>query len=301
MKTNRVEVAPAVAAAAAVALAAAVLMAGCIAPAKRPDLAPVSAAWQRVPREIAAPVVYAVKGMEGVRTASVPYSGKLLADLYYPAGFDFSRRLPVVVFVMGYSTATTEAWFGARLKDMGQYVSWGQLVAASGMIGVAYETDFPDDDISALVSFIRRRGPELGMDPARIAIWACSGNAQTGLVALTDKAAQPPAPRCGVLYYPVVSYFMNKSLNKDEEVMPAPFKRALRPDIPVLYVKAGKDRPEWIEGSDTFLAGAQKRGAPLQLVSYDQGIHGFDTDQDTEESRRIVGQTLEFLKANLTR
>jgi hypothetical protein len=274
----------------------AVLLAGCRAPQKIPDLSPVSERWQKVPKEIAAPVVYTVSGMEGVRTAAAPYSQGRTADIYYPAGYTFTSPLPVVVFAMGYSTAQTEGWFGAKLKDMGQYVSWGQLVAASGMIGVTYETDFPDDDISAVLSFVRSRAADFGFDAGRVAIWACSGNAQTGLVALTDKGAQRSgATRCGVLYYPVVSYFMNKG----EEVMPAPFKRALRSDVPLLYVKVGKDRPEWMEQSEIFLSANQKQGAPLKVISYDQGIHGFDTDQDNEESRRIVGQTIEFLKANL--
>ncbi len=56
-----------------------------------------------------------------------------------------------------------------------------------------------------------------------------------------------------------------------------------------------------MEASEIFLSSCRKQGAPLQVVGYDEGIHGFDTDQDSEESRRVVAQTLQFLRASLAK
>jgi dienelactone hydrolase len=274
-----------------------VLLAGCGSAARPPELTPVAARWQQVPKDLAAPVVFTIPGMEQTRVASVPYKPGFAMDVYYPAKFAFGAKpLPVVIFSMGYSADFTRGWFGAELKDLGQYVSWGELVAASGMIGIAYQTDYPDDDLNAVLAFIREKGRTIGLDRSRIGIFACSGNALTGLAALADKTAEyRKAIACGVIYYPVISYFMNKG----DQPMPAPFKRALRKDVPLLLVKIGDERPEWKEAVDTFLAGANGKGIPLEVVSYDKGVHGFDTDQATEESRQIVERTLAFFKRHL--
>jgi hypothetical protein len=279
------------------ALAAVLAVAGCATSSPPPALSPVSERWSHVSKDLAAPVVFTVPGMERTMVAAVPYKPGKSMDIYYPGSFAFGKKpLPVVVFAMGYSAEFTTGWFGAELKDLGQYVSWGQLAAASGMIGVAYQTDYPDDDIGAVLSFVMEKGPRLGLDRERIGIFACSGNAQTGLIALTEKRAEwTRAVRCGVIYYPVVSYFMNKG----EEVMPAPFKRELRSDVPLLFVRIGNERPEWKEAVDGFLGKAQGKYAKLEVVSYEKGIHGFDTDQPGEESSRIVERTLAFFKQNL--
>jgi dienelactone hydrolase len=277
----------------------AALLAECTTPARPPELVSVAARWQQVPKDLAAPVVLAVPGMEQTKVASVAYKPGHAMDVYYPGSYAFDgRRLPVVVFAMGYSADFTKGWFGAELKDLGQYVSWGEIVAASGMIGVAYQTDYPDDDLDAVLDFIRAQGRRLGMDCDRIAVFACSGNAQTGLAALADKTAEyRGAIRCGVVYYPIISYFMNKG----EEVMPAPFKRELRKDVPLLIVAIGDERPEWKAAVEGFLAGLEGRGLPLQVITYEKGVHGFDTDQPTDESKQIVEKTLAFFRQHMAK
>ena len=262
----------------------------------RPTLISVAERWKSVPAGMEAPVVLKVPGMDRVKVSKAEYASGRSMDIYYPGGFDFSRSAPVVIFVMGYSTDFTMNWFGARLKDLGQYVSWGELVAASGMIGVAYETDFPDDDIDAVLEFIGRNGSSLGMDSKRIALFGCSGNTMTALGALAAKGADyRTSLKCGVIIYPIISYFMNTG----EDVMPAPFKRQLRKDLPIFMVTVGNDRDEWKIAASTFLTNIQGKGLPVEVAHYAQGVHGFDTDQDTEESKALVAHTLTFLKDKL--
>jgi len=259
-------------------------------------LRPVAERWSQVPKEMAQPIVLKVSGADDVQTASVAYAPGRTMDIYYPGNFDFAKPAPVVVFVMGYSTEFTMNWFGAKLKDLGQYVSWGQLVAASGMVGVSYETDYPDDDIEAVLRHVIRNGSALGMDSKRVGLFACSGNTLTGLGALAVKGADyGDALRCGVIFYPIISYFMNKG----DEVMAAPFKRELRKDLPIFMVTVGNDRPEWMEAAAAFLAGVRGKGYSLEVASYEKGVHGFDTDQDTDESRALIAHAVAFMREKL--
>lgn len=268
----------------------------CMSGPTHPALSPVSSRWSEAAEGMDAPVVYRLPGMDTVKTAYVEYVSGRSMDVYYPGGFDFSTPASVVVFVMGYSTDFTMNWFGAKLKDLGQYISWGQLVAASGLIGVAYETDYPDDDIDAVLRYIVGHGPALGMDQKKIALFTCSGNTLTALEALTDRhAPYTDSLQAGVIYYPVISYFMNTG----DQVMPAPFKRQLRTDLPIFLVTVGNDRPEWKEAVENFTAKVDGEGYPLQISYYENGVHGFDTDQDSEESRALISHTISFLKEHL--
>ena len=278
-----------------VALSMAAVVAAIAAPV-HPALTGVAERWKQVPEGMEAPVVLTVPGMDKVRSATVEYTAGRKMDLYYPSSFDFNKPAPVVVFVMGYSTNYTTNWFGAKLKDLGQYVSWGQIVAASGMVGVAYETDYPDDDLETVLRYLQKNGAELGVDSKRIGLFTCSGNTLTALGAMAAKGRDYSSSlRCGVVMYPIISYFMNKG----DEVMPAPFKRELRADLPIFMVTVGQDRPEWTEAVDTFLSGIDGRGYPLEVANYAQGIHGFDTDQDTDESKALVAHAVAFMKDHL--
>ena len=54
-------------------------------------------------------------------------------DIYYPSDWKSGARIPAVVFVSGYSDVGFQKMLGCKLKEMGSYISWGQLTAASGM------------------------------------------------------------------------------------------------------------------------------------------------------------------------
>ena len=78
-------------------------------------------------------VVFSVPGMNQVqRQRDLTYkslpSGTLLMDIYHPPP-PARQPLPAVVFVHGDGPAD---WL-KDIKDWGQYVSWGRLVAASGL------------------------------------------------------------------------------------------------------------------------------------------------------------------------
>jgi hypothetical protein len=69
-----------------------------------------------------------------------------------------------------------------------------------------------------------------------------------------------------------------------------------RLDLPVLYVRAGLDRPPLNEAITTIAARAVAQNAPLTLLNYAGGHHGFEALDDNDATRDVIDQTLEFVK-----
>ena len=62
--------------------------------------------------------------------------------------------------------------------------SWGQLAAASGMVGVTYTNSEPATDLLALLEHVRQNAATLGVDENRIGLSASSGHVPLALFAL---------------------------------------------------------------------------------------------------------------------
>lgn len=220
-------------------------------------------------------------------------------DLYYP-GPSGDSVLPAVVFVMAFPDSEE-----GSLKDHPQYPSWARLVAAEGMVGVLYEAPDPLLDLEAVLGFLRRRGPELGVDPERVALWSCSGNVPLALRQLRRES--PVGLRALVAYYgimPTADGFQAQALDsmaaQYEFPLPRPREDRYRTDVPMLVVRAGAD--DWapiLASIDRFTETALDENLPVTLVNYPSAPHGFDVSHDTPETRRVIGGTLEFLETRL--
>lgn len=231
-------------------------------------------------------VVYKLPGMDRVSVKKdVVYkrSGEtaLRLDLYYPPDFDASKsaHAPAVVFINGVG----DGGGAGSLKDWNVYQSWGRLVAASGWIGVTFEARGPfresGPDITDLFRFLRSDGKALGIQTDRVAAWVCSGNVASGLAVLM--ADTDPGLRAAVVYYGTSD---------------AP---KIRTDLPVFFVKAGRDNPKLNGAIDHLLSRAAIAGAPWTVVYAPTAHHAFDALDETPESRAIVRQTLAFLREHL--
>jgi len=230
-------------------------------------------------------VVYTLPEMDQITLANIEYKDGLTMDAYYPLDFDFTQNLPVVIFVNGFVDEEIEKMIGCKLKDSGVYISWGQLVAASGMIAIAYETYDPDVDAHDLINYIQANESWLRIDKDRICLWSSSANLPTALIALTDTSTEyHDSLACAVIYYGVT---------------PPVYADDLSADIPLFIVKAGTDDASLNRQLDQFIEKARAANIPLEFVDYEDGIHGFDVWQDTDESREIIKQTLEFMKTHL--
>src|SRR5436190_5835648 len=93
-------------------------------------------------------------------------------DFYYPPDWKGGVRMPAVVIVTGYPDPGFEKMFGCKFKDTGSSTSWGRLIAASGMIAIAYSNSEPEPDLHALLDHVRDRAEDFGVDENRLGLWA---------------------------------------------------------------------------------------------------------------------------------
>jgi hypothetical protein len=99
---------------------------------------------------------YDLPGMEAVEVKNYTYAyndeRELTLDLYYPPGTAQDAELPLVIFGIGYRYSKQ------RLRNAHFNISWGRLVAASGMAAAVYDTEQPDRDLDILMNFFHPTG-----------------------------------------------------------------------------------------------------------------------------------------------
>jgi acetyl esterase/lipase len=254
-------------------------------------------------------VVLELPGMDAVTIQrDVPYqtteSGALTMDLYRPAAGSSAAPLPAVVFVSGYPDPGFELRLGCKLKDMGHYISWGRLVAASGLVAVTYTNREPAD-VHALLAHVRQNAASLGIDASRIGVWAGSGNVPMALSLLMEPAG---SFQCAVLCYGFMLDlggathvanaaaqigFANPCAGKSSDDLPR--------DLPLFVVRAGQDQmPHLNDSIDAFVAAALARNLPVTLANHPTGPHAYDIVDDSETSREMIRNILAFFRFHLT-
>ena len=255
-------------------------------------------------------VVYSIAGMErAVVRKDVVYrttdAGPLTLDVYRPAAASAGARLPAVVMVEGYNDVGFARVFGCQFKEMAMVVSWGQLLAASGVAAIAYTNREPAADLDALLTYVRDQAAALGIDGNRIGLWACSGHVPLALSALMSKDRD--FLRCAALLY---GYMLDLDGATGVADAAGTFRFTnptagrsmadLREDLPLFVVRAGQEQFAGLNDSiDRFVAKAVAGNRPITFVNHAAGVHSFDLLQDSEASREIIRQTLTFLRSSL--
>jgi acetyl esterase/lipase len=260
-------------------------------------------------------VVYRVPGMEQVQVRrNVVYrtvgETRLELDVYSPSAAPGATRRPMVVLVHGGPVPP-----GARPKDWGVFVSYGEILAASGFTAVTFNHRFhgapggelPDaaGDVAAAVAHVRQRADELGVDPERVALWAFSGGGPLLSAPLRERW---PFVRAVAAYYAALDLQV-----RPPGVTGGPSDATRREFSPLLYLaaagektpptlvaRAGKDNA-WTNATiDRFVQEALARNVPLELITHPTGEHGFDILNDDDRSREIIARTLDFLRHHLS-
>ena len=252
-------------------------------------------------------VRYQLPGMEAVRVDRDQRYGESdahLMDLYYPPGAA-AGSLPAVITVSGFPGAGFERAIGCPFKEMGSTTSWSRLIAASGLIAVAYTNREPVADIQALVQHLRSNAATLGIDATQIGLWAGSGHVPVALSLLMDHTRDDL--KCAVLCY-------GYTLDLDASTAIADAAKAwgfanpgagrsfeeVRKDVPLFMARSGQDQFAGLnERLDAFVARAARANLPLTFVNHPAAPHAFDLFDDSATTRQIIRQILEFLRFNL--
>jgi acetyl esterase/lipase len=246
------------------------------------------------------PVVYSVPGMadvqvrEGLVYKTVEGS-PLHFDLYAPARASGAR--PATILIHGGPGPA----LGARRWEV--FVSYGRMLAATGMIGIAFDhrllgpDRWPDSaaDVADLVRHVRDQASPLGIDPERLALWAFSGGGPLLAAPLRER---PSWLKLVVAYYAAMEplgggqdelFSTIAALGQDASNAP-----------PIVLARAGRDMfPEINSSIDRFVAAAHSAGATVDLLTHPTGHHSFDILDADDRSRQIIERTLAALRHHL--
>jgi len=248
-------------------------------------------------------VTMTLPGMDSVTIQTgVPYktveSKPLCLDIYRPADPGAEAR-PVVVFVSGYPDPGFAEVMGCKFKDMGAYVSWAQLVASLGFVAINYENVDPVEDGAAALAYVCDHAEEYGIDPGRVSIWACSGNAPCALALMSNPDV---SISCAVLCY---GYLMDLDDSTEVADVAAQFGfvdamagKSIEDlaDLPFLLVRAGLDQMPNLNGSfDRFVSRALAINLPMTMANYPDGVHAFDLWDESPPSQLVIKQMLDYL------
>ena len=273
------------------------------------------------------PVVYAIPGMEEATVQKdIVYKtvdgNELKLDVYYPADYDGETRLPAVLFVHGDGPPE----FLKDAKEWAAYISWGQLAAATGLIGVTFNHRSTEmltklyeaaSDVDDLIAFVRDDSKMLGIDANRLGIWVCSAGGPIGL--RSALLGNPEHVRCIVSYYAISDLKVYYEEPEEETEFPGPplpvFSQEVLDEFsgtalvnkstgniaPILIVRAGLDAPALNASIARLVTVAVAKNVNIDFMNHATGHHAFDMLDDDERSREIIRATLEFLKTHLTK
>ena len=201
--------------------------------------------------------------------------GSVLAmDVYQLPRTRSTRARPALIF---FNRAT-----GADRRGP-LYAGWARAAASHDLVGIVPDLREGTEarDFEALLRYLTSHGAALGIDTAAIAVYAASGNVFTALPVIEQPALT--AVRAAVIYYgtaPVTTF---------------------RHDLPVLWVRAGLDRPEMNREIATVASRAIAQNAPVTLLNHPTGHHGFELFDDDDATRAVIDQTLAFVRQATSR
>lgn len=228
---------------------------------------------------------------------TTPADAESTLDVYYPPNRTASDTTPAVILVSGFPGAA---------KRIGSFVSWAELMAASGLVSITCATREPVADMEAVLAYVREHAASLGIDGNRMGLWACSGHVPNALSLL----ARPERTclKCAALCYGAMldldgstvvadaarQYgFANPASGRTFEDLPR--------DTPLFLARAGRDEfPGLNTALDAFLAQAVRDNRPVTFVNHATGPHAFDVADDSPATRDVIRQVLAFMRSHLS-
>ncbi|MEN8193328.1 MAG: hypothetical protein ABFS12_10970 [Bacteroidota bacterium] len=229
----------------------------------------------------------------------------LRADIYLPPTKEGNVNFPLVILVNDYPDSIINHYWGCDQKDLELFISWGELIAASGIAAVAYQTQFSHSETDSLIHFLGENAEKYRVDMNRLCVFGASANtlAAQSLMENNDLKIKCAILNYGILLTPDLKYFaaIDSAAN-----MYGFYLKDLRPitsipsNIPLMVTKAGKDQFDIVtKTTDHFVSEAIKSNAELTYIHYPEGQHDFDILDNTKTSKLIIRQTIDFLTTHL--
>lgn len=261
-------------------------------------------------------IVYEVDNMRNVEVyKNIGYKNiddkELKMDIYMPSEAINDHKCPAVILVHGDGPAEILE----DIKDSGQYVSLGQLIAASGFAAITFNhrssfrlTRMADvgDDIEAALEYITENAEKFHINSDKLGLWAISAGVPYGISVVLKN--RQPYIKCLVSYYG----YLDLQHRKDEvsedityeslkEFSPINYIAEDKNEIPPLFIaRAGLDHPVINSSIDNFIFELLKENIDFNLYNHSKGEHGFDIINDNIRTCEIIKLTIEFLKEHLS-
>jgi acetyl esterase/lipase len=258
-------------------------------------------------------VVYSIPSMKRVKARkNLIYKRTedttLKMDVYGPATSRASEGRPAVIFIHGGRIPPN---LRTTPKDWGAYVSFGELVAASGFVGITFNHRFyswnslsdSQSDVIDLISYVRNHARSLGVDKDRIVLWAVSAG---GIFLSQPLRDAPPYLSCLIGYYAELD-LQNERASAPPEVSNETLReyspiyhleRGTAKIPPMFIARAGLDDANLNDGLDRFVQAALRKNMTVDFANHATGHHGFDVEDDNTRSREIIKRTIEFIKTH---
>jgi hypothetical protein len=247
-------------------------------------------------------VVYRIPGMDDVAVRrDIAYkttaAGPLLMDIYYPPAATPQTRVSLVVIILGYPDPQS----GGRM--FGPLTSWARLIAMSGIGAAIYGTSVPAEDVHDVFAYLRENAASLGIDPRRIGVYAASANVPVALSLLMHDADFKCAVLLNGFTFDVEGSTAFAEASRQYGFIDATAGRSideLPSGVPLFVQRAGREHFPGINAAlDQFAARALARNLPVTFVNHATGTHAADMDDDTDATRKIIRQVLDFLRLHL--
>ncbi len=267
-------------------------------------------------QDFSKPILYSVPGMDKADVhPDIVYKrdggDEMKMDIAIPAGLSGDERRPAVIFIHG---GPLGRGFTPKARDWGLFRSYGRLMAASGLVGVAFDhryfsmkvkdLEMSFSDVEEAVRFIRANAAAYHIDPERIALWAFSGGGAHLSLAFDRRMT---FVRCLVSYYGILDLAsdagqIGETPQALERFSPVAFLNKAPDHLPpVLIARAGMDSPSINRSVEVFISKMLALNGDINLLSHPQGRHGFDVYDDNQQTRDVVAATVAFVKSRLDR
>ncbi len=194
------------------------------------------------------------------------------------------------------------------MKEMGCYISYGELIASKGMAAVTFNhrtimggatINEVLADIAHARDHMRTHAADFNIDPSRSCVFALSaGMPFAAYNALSDNPAEV---KCFVGLYGLGDFRSLLSVLPDRRDLSQLIPEIItgRITFPMLIVRAGLDMTLFSDSVDRFILQCLNMNADMDVYCHSTGHHAFDILDDNQRSHELIGNTMNFMHKHL--